>query len=134
MTKEELIQKHTSLEWEDFEGKAARSELPKSVWETVSAFSNTSGGWIVLGIKEEGNNFEIIGVGNAEKLEQDFLNTLRGTKFNVFIGTKQEVYQFENKTVLAFYVPVHKNHPTHSLHSILSPPLLFPTQRAYALW
>lgn len=114
MTKEELIQKLSSLEWEDFEVKAAKSELPKSVWETVSAFSNTSGGWLVLGVKEKGNDFEITGVRNAEKLEQDFLNTLRGTKFNVFISTKQEVYQFEDKTVLAFYVPVHKNKPVYS--------------------
>lgn len=113
MTQEELIQKLTSLEWEDFEVKAAKRELPKSVWETVSAFSNTSGGWIVLGVKEEGDDFEIIGVGNAEKLEQNFLNTLRGTKFNVFVGTKQEVYQFGDKTVLAFYVPVHKNKPVY---------------------
>uniref|UniRef100_UPI00356B3E35 RNA-binding domain-containing protein n=1 Tax=Mariniphaga sediminis TaxID=1628158 RepID=UPI00356B3E35 len=113
MTKEELIQKLSSLEWEDFEVKAAKSELPKSVWETVSAFSNTSGGWLVLGVKEKNNDFEISGVRNAEKLEQDFLNTLRGTKFNVFISTKQEVYQFEDKTVLAFYVPVHKNKPVY---------------------
>lgn len=113
MTKDELIRKLTSLEWEDFEVKTAKSELPKSVWETVSAFSNTSGGWIVLGVKEKGNDFEITGVRNAEKLELDFLNTLRGTKFNVFVGTKQEVYQFDDKTVLAFYVPVHKNKPVY---------------------
>ncbi len=113
MTTEELIYKLSSLEWEDFEVKAAKNELPKSVWETVSAFSNTSGGWIVFGITEKGKNFDVIGVGNAEKLEQDFLNTLRGSKFNVFVGTKQEVYQFEDKTVLAFYVPVHKNKPVY---------------------
>lgn len=69
MTREELIQKLSSLEWEDFEVKAAKSELPKSVWETVSAFSNTNGGWIVLGVTEKGKDFEITGVGNAEKLE-----------------------------------------------------------------
>lgn len=113
MTKEELIRKIGSLEWEEFEVKAAKSELPKSVWETVSAFSNTSGGWIVLGVTEKGLNFEISGVKNAEKLEQDFLNTLRGTKFNVFIDTKQEMHQFEDKTVWAFYVPVHKNKPVY---------------------
>ncbi len=67
MTKDQLIQKLTSLEWEDFEVKAAKSELPKSVWETVSAFSNTNGGWIILGVTEKGEDFEITGVGNAEK-------------------------------------------------------------------
>ena len=113
MNKDQLIQKLTSLEWEDFDAKAAKSGLPKSAWETVSAFSNTSGGWIILGVTEKGKDFEITGVGKAEKLEQDFLNTLRGTKFNVFVGTKQELYHLEDKTVLAFYVPVHKNKPVY---------------------
>ncbi len=116
MTKAELIEQLSSLEWEDFEVKAAKSELPKSIWETVSAFSNTSGGWIVLGVKEKGSSFEITGVKNGEKLEQDFINTLRGTKFNVFISTKQELYQFDDKIVLAFYVPVHKNKPVYFNH------------------
>ncbi len=113
MTKDQLIHKLSSLEWEDFEVKAAKSELPKSIWETVSAFSNTSGGWIVLGVTENGKDFEITGVRNAEKLEQDFLNTLRGNKFNVFVSTKQEVYKFDNQTILAFYIPIHKNKPVY---------------------
>ncbi len=33
MTKEALIQKLSSLEWEDFEVKKAQSEVPKSLWE-----------------------------------------------------------------------------------------------------
>ena len=73
MTKEELIDRINDIEWEDFEAKEAKSELPKNIWETVSAFANTSGGWIVLGIKQNGKKFEISGVDNAEKLEQDFL-------------------------------------------------------------
>lgn len=113
MTQQELIEKLSSLEWEDFEVKAAKSELPKSIWETVSAFSNTNGGWVVLGVHEKGKSFEIVGVDNPAKLEQDFLNTLRGTKFNVFVSTKQEMFRFNEKTVLAFYVPVHKNKPVY---------------------
>ena len=72
MTKEELIRRLQDIEWEDFEVKEAKHELPKNIWETVSAFSNTSGGWIILGIKQRGRFFEVQGVENAEKLEQDF--------------------------------------------------------------
>ena len=52
MTKEELVARLRDIEWDDFEVKAAKSELPKNIWETVSALSNTSGGWIVLGVKQ----------------------------------------------------------------------------------
>jgi len=113
MTKKELIAKLNDLEWEDFEVKEAKAAVPKSCWETVSAFSNTSGGWLVFGIKETGNNYEIQGVKNAEKIEQDFLNTLRGEKFNVFVDTKQERYIIDGKTVLAFYIPVSAQKPVY---------------------
>ena len=72
MTKEELVARLRDIEWDDFEVKAAKSDLPKNIWETVSAFSNCSGGWIVLGVKQSGRLFEIVGVDNIEKLEQDF--------------------------------------------------------------
>ena len=89
MTKDELIQKLSDLEWEDFEVKSAKGEIPKDAWETVSAFSNTSGGWLIFGVKQTGKKFEIQGVNNPEKIEQDFLNTIRGGKFNVFVATRQ---------------------------------------------
>ena len=52
MTKDELLKRLNDIEWEDFECKEALNKLPDNVWETVSAFSNTSGGWIVFGIKQ----------------------------------------------------------------------------------
>ena len=95
MTKEELIDRINDIEWEDFEAKEAKSELPKNIWKTVSAFANTSGGWIVLGIKQNGKKFEISGVDNAEKLEQDFQGTLRSQKFNEAVDAKSMLYHID---------------------------------------
>ena len=105
MTKEELIKRIDDLEWEDFEVKEAKSELPKNIWETVGAFANTSGGWIVLGVKQIGKKFEMIGVDNVEKLEQDFLGTLRSQKFNVRLSASSFRYDIDGYKILAFYVP-----------------------------
>jgi ATP-dependent DNA helicase RecG len=57
MKKEDLISKLSDIEWEDFEVKTARSEVPKNSWQTVSAFSNTAGGWLVFGVKQTGKKY-----------------------------------------------------------------------------
>lgn len=43
-------------------------ELPRSFWESYSAFANTAGGWIVLGVVEKHPQNEILGVENVDKL------------------------------------------------------------------
>jgi ATP-dependent DNA helicase RecG len=84
MNKNALLQRLTDIEWDDFEVKKSSDELPKNVWETVSAFSNTSGGWIVLGVSQNGKAFEVTGVAHSEKMEQDLVTTLRSrNKFNL---------------------------------------------------
>ena len=106
MTKEELLNRLTDIEWDDFECKAAQDKLPEDVWATVSAFSNTSGGWIVFGVKEQGKRFVVQGVNNGEKTESDFLNTLRnGQKFNMRLSAKGQKFNIEGKKVLAFFIP-----------------------------
>ena len=65
MTREEFVHRLTDLEWEDFEVKTAKGEVPKSSWETVSAFSNTSGGWLVFGIKQTGKEKIIVSLQNV---------------------------------------------------------------------
>ncbi len=120
MTESELKIKLSEIEWEDFEVKEAKSEVPKNSWETISAFANTNGGWLILGVKQIGKIFEFTGVGNAEKIEQDFLNTLRGGKFNTFLDTEQKLFKFEEKTLLGFYIkpsnkkPIYFNTPANT--------------------
>lgn len=52
------------------------TNLPKSFWETYSSFCNTTGGIVVLGVKEALPENKIIGVGNAEKIITDLWNQL----------------------------------------------------------
>lgn len=118
MTKEELLERINDLEWEDFEVKEAKSQLPKSIWETVSSFSNTAGGWIVLGVKQTNSKFEISGTKNIEQLEQDFNNTLAAKqKFNVLIRPVIKKYHFLEGDVLAFYIPLSDKKPVYYNHS-----------------
>ena len=123
LTKEELLNRLSDIEWDDFEAKEAKSELPKSVWETVSAFANTSGGWIVLGVKQNGKKFEVSGVDNAEKLEQDFLGTIRSQKFNVIVDVKSKLYHIDGRKVLAFHIasspqkPIYFNNPSKHVYT-----------------
>ena len=112
LSKEELIQKLGDIEWEDFEVKEAKSDVPKSSWETVSSFSNTSGGRLVFGVKKEGKKYDINGVENPEKIEQDFISVLRsGLKFNKKLEVKCQKYNFGEKIVLAFYISASENKP-----------------------
>jgi predicted HTH transcriptional regulator len=114
MTKEELLNRLSDIEWDDFEVKKAESELPKSSWESVSAFANSAGGWIVFGVSQHNRNFEVSGLLDPEKIEQDFNTVLRSkTKFNVVITPECRKYNIEGRTVLAFFIPSSEKKPVY---------------------
>ena len=114
MDKEALLMRLTEIEWDDFEVKEAFGELPKNIWGTVSAFSNTAGGWIILGVAQRGKTFEVTGVKNPEKLEQDMVTTLRSqTKFNKIINPLCKKYNIDGKIVLGFYIPLAEIKPVY---------------------
>jgi len=62
MNKQQLLQRLQDIEWDNFEVKTAQTDIPKDVWETVSAFANTLGGWIVFGVSQKKKVFEVVGV------------------------------------------------------------------------
>ena len=62
------------------EFKEARHGLPDDIWETYSAFANTEGGEIVLGVGEPSpGEFTLVGVSNAAELEDAFWKDVRNT-------------------------------------------------------
>ena len=115
MKKEELISRlQNDIEWEDFEVKKAKNTIPKNSWETVSAFSNTSGGWLIFGVSQLKDKLTIEGVDNFEKMEQDFTTALRSRqKFNILINPICRKYEIKGKNVLAFYIYVSSQKPVY---------------------
>lgn len=60
---------HTYKENNCLEVKKAAGGLPNSIWSTYSAFANTNGGVILLGVGENTDKtLNIVGLNNPEKL------------------------------------------------------------------
>ena len=80
------------------ECKAAEKGLPKSLWETYSAFANTYGGTILLGVEEQKEaadlqiGYTITNINNPQKLITDFWNLINDPKkVNVNILVDEDI-------------------------------------------
>ena len=104
MNKDQLLKRLSGIEWDDFEAKEARVALPDDIAKTISAFSNTAGGYIVFGVKETGGKFVIGGVENPDKIQSDFISLLRGEKFNIPLSSKGDIHRIDGKVVLVFHI------------------------------
>lgn len=92
-------------EWNDIEFKEARKAFPKSIYETVSAFANTHGGWLVFGVSQKGEAFEISGVLKPDKIQNDFLSVLHAdSKVNHDVQVTEQRMEIQGKTVLVFHI------------------------------
>ena len=106
MEKAELIERLRGYEWNDIEFKEARRDVPKSVYETVSAFANTEGGWLVFGIRDSADGYEVVGVLEVDKVQNDFLSVLRsGQKLNRVIAVAERLIEDDGKALLVFHIP-----------------------------
>ena len=111
MTREELLDRLQKYEWSDIEFKQARRGVPQNAYKTVSAFANTAGGWLVFGVREAGGSFEVVGVVEVDKVQRDFLSTLRaGDKLNRVIAAEADAHEVDGKTLLVFHVPESPRH------------------------
>jgi len=106
MNRKGLIRRLKIPEWDDFEAKESGKELPKDIWKTVSAFCNTNGGNIVLGVRDlSKGSLEVTGVENSDKIQSDFITTLRSGKFNIQLSSKGRLFTIEGRKVITFRLP-----------------------------
>ena len=91
------------------EMKDARGGLPKSIWSTYSAFANTDGGVIYLGVTEEADGKLVtIGVDDPESMIKTFWDIINNpSKVNANILTDSDVRTLtsDEKQVIAITVP-----------------------------
>ena len=106
MEREELIERLKGYEWTDIEFKKAQKGVPESAYETVSAFSNTEGGWLVFGVRDGAGGFEIVGVLEVDRVQNEFLSVLRsGQKLNHVVAAKEGLIEEDGKALLVFHIP-----------------------------
>ena len=78
----------------DLEFKSAKGGLPRSLWESYSAFANSEGGTIILGVSEKDNYCYLDGLGEdvVRKWLDDFWNQINNKeKVSVNLLTAKDV-------------------------------------------
>lgn len=129
-TEENIVTFINNLEAEnqDIECKQCKRILPKDLWSTYSAFANTHGGKIILGITEikniEKNKFEITGVENPTKVCDDFWTCISNTNkvnYNLLSNNDVQIKKIEDKSIIIINVPeaTHQQKPIY-LNNVLT--------------
>ncbi|MDY4251171.1 MAG: putative DNA binding domain-containing protein [Clostridium sp.] len=99
---------YSLVENDEVECKEALGGLPKDLWETYSAFANTNGGTLFLGIKEKCGRFFITGVNNEENIIKDLWDNLNNPKkvsANILNNNSIEVLDIEGTKVIKIVIP-----------------------------
>ena len=97
-------------ESEEVEYKLAEGGFPDEFWKTYSAFANSNGGIIVLGVKEKKNEFIFEGIptkkiGTYKKVFWDSINNPNKVSINLMSDADVADVIFEEKHFLTFKVP-----------------------------
>lgn len=91
------------------EAKKALGGLPKSIWETYSAFANTLGGVILLGVEEhKDKTLHPVNLPDPEKMVKEFweiVNNPNKVSVNILSEKHVEIREVDGNYIIAIHVP-----------------------------
>lgn len=91
------------------EAKKALGGLPQSIWETYSAFANSLGGIILLGVEEhDDKSLHPVNLPNPEKIIKEFwdiINNPNKTSVNILSGKDVSLQDINGNTIIVINVP-----------------------------
>ena len=91
------------------EAKKAIGGLPVSLWETYSAFANTLGGIILLGVEEQSDkSLHAVDLPAPEWLVKDFwdiINDPRKVSVNILCEDDVKIREIDGKHIISIIVP-----------------------------
>lgn len=104
-----LLQESSEIECKLALGKDGLGEVPEDMWETYSAFANTDGGYIVLGMQEKKNKFIPKGLTRIAQVRKqlfDLANNPKKVNVNLLKNSLiKELPLNDQKSLLIIYVP-----------------------------
>ena len=108
MTGEEIKKLVTKSENAAIEFKRAKGGVPADFWPSYSAFANTDGGTIILGVREKNGKREIEGLLDAEKTVADIWNAVNNPEkisANVLFNESVYLVEVDGKQLVVVEVP-----------------------------
>ena len=112
MTTKEILQLYRMEEYREgnrLEAKAAQGGIPDTLWDSYSAFANTDGGCILLGVKEhDDHSLYVVGLKDAEKMKKDFWNGVNNRQrisVNLMTEHRVRIEQVDGKDIIVLEVP-----------------------------